>query len=346
MKPFELTEELAEKCCRLALDCVDREYPNHIQHVLSKPDDVGTPAQLTPIFYGCFDWHSAVHSHWSLLRIARTFPGLEVSRSAMNVLGRHFTEDKVHGEIAYLSHPDRTGFERPYGLAWLLQLCAELQEWKIAETIRWTSSLEPLAELVVERLTSWLPKLMAPIRSGEHSQTAFALGLVWDWATTLDRREVLELLHQRIRDFYLQDRNAPVAYEPSGHDFLSPTLAEADFMRRVLPQSEFADWLTDFLPCLTDGTVPYSVQTVTDAADGKLSHLDGLNLSRAWMLQGIVHALPQKDARRQPLADAAKTHADAGLQSLTGHHYAGGHWLGSFAVYLLTNRGLNTDQAS
>ena len=347
MQPFELTAELAERCCRLALDCVDREYPNHIQHVLTEPSDVGTPSQLTPIFFGCFDWHSAVHSHWTLLRIARLFPQLDVSLSARDVLDRHVTSEKAAGEFAYLSRPDRSGFERPYGLAWLLQLCAELHEWGSSEARHWASILRPLEELAVERLTEWLPKLTAPIRSGEHSQTAFALGLVWDWARTTKRSDVRRLLKERVQTFFLADRNAPVAYEPSGHDFLSPTLAEADLLRRVLSPTEFATWLTDFLPNL--GMVsqsPFVVQHVSDASDGKLSHLDGLNLSRAWMLQGIANALPTDDPRQTLLADSANAHAAAGLESLTGKHYAGGHWLGSFAVYLLTNRGLTTDQDS
>ncbi len=347
MKPFELTAELAERCCRLALDCVDREYPNHIQHVLTKPSEVGTPSQLTPIFFGCFDWHSAVHSHWTLLRIARLFPQLDVCRSACEVLDRHFTPEKAAGELAYLSHPSRSGFERPYGLAWLLQLCAELREWNSAEARQWASNLRPLEDLGIERLIGWLPKLTAPIRSGEHSQTAFALGLVWDWAKTTQRSDVRKLLDERVKTFFLVDKNAPVAYEPSGHDFLSPTLAEADLLRRVLLPAEFADWLAEFLPNLSAGAQsPFVVQRVSDASDGKLSHLDGLNLSRAWMLHGIANALSADDSRQSILMESAKTHAAAGLQSLTGEHYAGGHWLGSFAVYLLTNRGITTNQES
>ena len=315
--------------------------------MLASSADVGTPAQLTPIFFGCFDWHSAVHGHWTLARIARLFPTLPVSKSAYDVLERHFKHDKVAGEVAYLSHPDRSGFERPYGLAWLLQLCTELREWQSADANRWANLLEPLETLVVTRLVQWLPKLTAPIRSGEHSQTAFAFGLIWDWAVIANRNDVRSLLTECGLRFYFEDRNAPVAYEPSGHDFLSPSLAEADFVRRILPRTEFANWLTEFLPSFDQpASKPFVIQTVGDASDGKLSHLDGLNLSRAWMLHGIAHALPESDVRRPRLIESAQEHADFGSRSLTGEHYAGGHWLGSFAVYLFSNRGLPPSQDS
>lgn len=337
-----LTPALADRLARLALDCVDREYPNHILHMLNTDADVAPPRELTPVFFGCFDWHSAVHGHWTLVRLLRRFPDAAEAAASREVLNRHFTEDRIAGEIQYLGCPDRKGFERPYGLAWLLQLMLECREWNDPEAQTWTERLYPLESLAWERFDEWLPKLTHPVRSGEHSQTAFALGLVWDWAKHIDNRDLLELVSERAVTFYGQDQNAPLAYEPSGHDFLSPALAEADLLRRVLAPKEFSNWLTAFLPQLAE---PQSASwlepvTVSDPADGKLAHLDGLNLSRAWMLEGIASGLPEEDPRRERLLSTAQQHAEAGLASVTGEHYAGGHWLGSFAVYLLTGRGL------
>lgn len=337
-----LTPGVSNRLARLALDCVDREYPNQIAHLLHADEDVAPPRELTPVFFGCFDWHSAVHGHWTLVRLLRSFPDAAESAASREALNRHFTEDRIAGEIEYLGCPDRKGFERPYGLAWLLQLTMECREWDDPDSQSWAEMLYPLESLVWERFSDWLPKLTHPVRSGEHSQTAFALGLVWDWAEHIDNRNLQELVSERAVTFYAQDQNAPLPYEPSGHDFLSPALAEADLLRRILPSAGFSDWLDEFLPQLTqanDGNWLEPV-AVSDPSDGKLAHLDGLNLSRAWMLEGIASGLPEGDPRCEPLLSAAHRHAKAGLASVTGEHYAGGHWLGSFAVYLLTKRGI------
>lgn len=342
MDDLTLTAASADRFARLALDCVDREYPNHILHVLSSDEDVAPPRELTPVFFGCFDWHSAVHGHWTLVRLLRHFPMAPWSESAREVLNEHFTEARTLGELKYLSCPNRAGFERPYGLAWLLQLVTECREWQDSDAQLWASRFEPLEALAAERLSSWLPKLTHPIRSGEHSQTAFALGLVYDWALECRSTAMAQLIANRALTFYASDKDAPLAYEPSGHDFLSPTLAEADLLRRVMSMDEFGSWLDTFLPQLSlennqDWLVPV---TVSDPSDGKLAHLDGLNLSRAWMLEGIAHRLPQNDLRREALLVSSKRHAESGLASVTGEHYASGHWLGTFATYLLTKRGL------
>ncbi len=339
---ISLTAPFAERFARLALDCVDREYPNHILHLLNADDDVAPPRELTPVFYGCFDWHSAVHGHWTLLRLLRLFPDASWSSSARSVLNEHFTEDRIAGEWKYLSCPSRAGFERPYGLAWLLQLVMECREWDASDSQLWAKRLSPLETLAADRFSSWLPKLTHPIRSGEHSQTAFALGLVYDWAFQSQNEMMIELITKRALTFYRNDQNAPLDYEPSGHDFLSPALAEADLLRRFLPPEEFALWLERFLPQLShnknhDWFLPVEV---ADPSDGKLAHLDGLNISRAWMLLGIAQGLPSDDPRRETLLATAQQHAQKGLASVTGMHYAGGHWLGSFATYLLSNRGL------
>jgi hypothetical protein len=338
----ELDEAIAANLAGLALDCVHREYPNKIAHVLQSDADVEPPRELTPVFFGCYDWHSAVHGHWLLARLARTIPDAEFTARARAALETSFDQAKVDVEVEYLAGEGRVSFERPYGLAWLLQLAAELREWDDPVAREWSRILAPLEAAGANRIRDWLPKLTYPIRVGEHSQTAFAFGLVLDWARIAGASDMEDLLAMRIRDLYLGDRDCPLGYEPSGQDFLSPCLAEADLVRRVLPPEEFSSWLTDFLPGIPiDGPGRWlPVAIVTDPSDPKLAHLDGLNLSRAWMLEGIAHGLPDDDPRRAALFAAAREHGTAGLASVTGEHYEGGHWLGSFATYLMTRRGV------
>ena len=244
--------------------------------------------------------------------------------------------------MEYLRGEGRGTFERPYGLAWLLQLSAELHEWDDRQAREWAATLDPLAKEAADRFKEWLPKLSHPIRTGEHSQSAFAMGLVFDWARSRGDKQMAALVAQRARDYYLHDRGASLSFEPGGQDFLSPILAEADLMRRVLKPAEFAAWLGAFLPELSvDGSTDWlHPAVVTDKTDGKLVHLDGLNLSRAWMLEGIAAGLPPQDPRVAGLLGVAGEHRRAGLLAVTGEHYVGGHWLGSFATYLVTKRGL------
>jgi len=332
---------LVERFARLALDCVHREYPNKISHVLLSDDDVAPPRDLTPAFCGCFDWHSSVHGHWMLARLARLYPDAAFVPEARAALEVSLTPENIAAEAAYLAGEKRESFERPYGLAWLLCLAQELREWDDEDARRWAANLEPLESAAWNRIAAWLPKLYYPIRTGEHSQTAFAFGLILDWAETSGDLEKIELLRSTVLRLYLEDRDCPLGYEPSGQDFLSPCLAEADLMRRVLPPREFAEWLSGFLPGIPEGAgagwLPVAV--VTDRADGKLAHLDGLNLSRAWMLEGIIAGLPEDDPLIPALRAAASAHRDAGLAAVTGEHYEGGHWLGSFATYLVTEKG-------
>jgi hypothetical protein len=334
-----LDAETAGRFAALALDCVDQEYPNLIHHVMAGDDDVGPPRELTPAFYGCFDWHSSVHGHWLLVRLARLLPEADFAETAREKLAANLTEANLLAEAAYMAHPDRDGFERPYGLAWLLQLVTELDQWDDEQANQWRDWLRPVEKIAVRRLMDWIPKLHYPIRIGEHDQTAFAFGLVLDYARQVDDSDLTELMEDAADRFYAGDRDCPLGYEPSGHDFLSPCLAEADFMRRVMAPAEFADWLGRFLPTIgKDDWLPVAV--VTDRGDGKLSHIDGLNLARAWMLEGIAAGLPEDDARREALLAAAREHAEAGLEGVSAEYYAGGHWLASFAVYLETGRGL------
>ena len=335
-------EKAAGRFAALALDCVHKEYPNKIAHVLSSDADVLPPRELTPAFYGCYDWHSSVHGHWLLVRLARTFPDAPFTPKAREAVAGSLTPEHIAGEVKYIQGAGRASFERPYGFAWLLQLDAELREWNDPQAKTWAATLRPLTDAAVARFKEWLPKLSNPIRIGEHDQTAFSFGLILDWARGTGDRATADLLTARIRDFYLKDRGCPLSWEPSGQDFLSPCLAEADLMRRVLPPAEFATWLTAFLPAIpSDGSTAWlTPAVVTDPSDPKLAHLDGLNLSRAWMLEGISAGLPPGDARRKSLDQTAARHREAGLSAVTGEHYEGGHWLGSFAVYLTTKRGL------
>jgi len=338
----------AERFAKLALACVGKEYPNKISHVLNSDTDVAPPRKLTPAFYGCYDWHSSVHGHWLLVRLLRTFPNASFSGAARDALRKSLTAENLKQEAAYIRGEGRASFERPYGLAWLLQLCAELREWDDDQARGMAANLRPLEDAAVERLKTWLPKLSYPVRIGEHDQTAFGLGVILDYARSTKNDSLARLATDSAKKFFLADKNCPLNYEPSGEDFLSPCLAEADVMRRVLSQDEFAKWLKEFLPQIPEvplqgkaATANWLPVTVSpDPSDPKLAHLDGLNLSRAWMLEGIASVLPADDPRRPALSAAADEHRRAGIAAVTGAHYEGGHWLGSFAVYLTTRRGI------
>ncbi len=331
----------AGRFAKLALDCASREYPNKIAHVLSSDADVKPPRELTPAFFGCFDWHSSVHGHWLLARLSRAFPAAPFVGEARSALAKSLTEANIAAEVKYLEGLGRATFERPYGLAWLLQLAAELREWDDPDAKQWSRSLAPLETVAAKQFAAWVPKLSNPIREGEHNQTAFAFGLVLDWARASGDEALGTLVKSRSGALYERDRACPLAYEPSGQDFLSPCLGEADLMRRVLPQTVFAKWLGKFLPQIPRKDTPWLPPAVSpDRSDGKLAHLDGLNLSRAWMLEGIASALPASDPRRAAILSAAAAHRKAGLEAVTGEHYEGGHWLGTFATYLVTGRGL------
>jgi hypothetical protein len=341
-EPATLDVATATRFANLALKCLHTEYPNHISHTMDNDQAARTPHELTPAFYGCLDWHSDVHGHWLLVRLLRLFPDAPFASAARAEIARSLTAANVAGELAFMQQPDRASFERPYGLAWLLQLAAELRQWHDPQAQQWLATLQPLETEAAARLERWLPKLHYPIRVGEHDQTAFAFGLIWDWAVVADDARMRGLLRNAAHRFYQGDRNCPLAYEPSGEDFLSPCLAEADFMRRILEPAAYSRWLTGFLPAIpADGASTWlQPAVVTDRADPKLAHIDGLNLSRAWMLRGIAHGLPRGDRRIPALLSAATRHQDAALPAVTGEHYEGGHWLGTFAVYLTSGAGV------
>jgi hypothetical protein len=337
-------EDATSRFAGLALRCVHQEYPNKIAHVLQGPSDARSPSQLTPAFYGCFDHHSSVHGHWLLARLARLYPNAPFTKLGRVALAQSLTASNLVGELAYMNGPGRAGFERPYGLAWLLQLGTELRQWAKTDpqAAQWANDFAPLEQRAATQFKTWLPKLRTPMRVGEHAQTAFALGLVRDWAVEIGDVELIALVDERSRTYYGNDRNCPIGFEPGGEDFVSPCLGEADLMRRVLSPRDYARWLSAALPTIPrNGSIEWlPVGVVTDRSDGKLAHIDGLNLSRAWMLEGIASALPARDSRRASLLSTARAHSQAALPEVTGEDYAGGHWLGTFATYLVTKRGM------
>ncbi|MEM9600224.1 MAG: DUF2891 domain-containing protein [Pseudomonadota bacterium] len=340
--PGEIDPLLASRFARLALDCVQKEFPNKISRTTNTAEAIGRPRDLFPAFYGCFDWHSAVHGHWLLVRMLRVGDLDEAMQAeAIAKLTANLTTETIAGELANFRRPERGSWERPYGWAWLLQLTAELREWDDENARRWLDALEPLEADIVAATKDWLPRLAYPIRLGTHNQSAFAFTLMLDWAETAGDTVFAEQLREASLRFHKDDVNCPMAYEPSGEDFLSPCLMVADLMRRVMPGADYAEWLGTYLPDIpTDGSADWLVPAIVlDASDGKLVHLDGVNSSRAWNLYNMARALHDDDPRRASLIAAAKVHQDAGVAAVSDVHYSGSHWLASFATYLMTDRG-------
>jgi hypothetical protein len=345
--PLGLTPAHAEDFARRALDNIAREYPNHPQYLLTSDTDALPPRVIHPCFFGAFDWHSAVHNHWLLVRLLRAEPRLEIRADIEAALTRSFEPSKTRAEAAYLErHP---AFERPYGLAWLALLAAEVRSSASAAAGAWSAALQPLANACRGNVVRWLGQLRHPVRSGTHNQSAFALALLLDAAAATHDGALLEMLRATALRLYRADVDAPLSFEPSGEDFLSPCSMEADLMRRVLAPHDFGEWLAHFLPRIptrNDGGWLACAQ-VADEADGKAVHLHGLNLSRAWNLANVAAALPESDARRAALLRAADRHRAAGVTAtLATKHYAGNHWLPTFAVYLLTEFGAPNAAAS
>src|SRR5689334_6500920 len=333
-----LTREQAPNFARLALKGIEKEYPNKPEHVMTGPDDIKSPRALHPAFYGSYDWHSSVHGHWMLARLLRLFPDLPEAARIRSTLKDHLTAEKLKVEADYFARKDSKSFERPYGWAWLLKLAEEFHGWDDPDAKEWSRSLRPLADAIVARYLAFFPKQTYPIRTGVHPNTAFGLAFAHDYARAMGDARLRGLVEERARAYFSADDDAPARWEPSGAAFFSPTLMEADLMRRVLTPAEFRPWLARFLPGAIRGE-PRSLlepATVTDRTDPQLVHLDGLNLSRAWCMRGIATALPAGDPARGPLAASAARHAEAGLAHVASGDYAGEHWLASFAVYLLT----------
>ena len=326
-----LSPEQAGRLATLPLACMQTPYPNKPGETLGSRDDLGEPRQLHPAFYGCFDWHSSVHGHWSLVRLLKSFPELELADSIRLMLDENLTAANILDEVAYFNRSEESGYERTYGWAWLLKLAEELHTWEDPQGRQLEENLQPLTDLIVERFHTFLPRLVYPIRVGEHTNTAFAMAFAWDYATRLGNDSLKLLIEERAGDFYLGDRDCPMAWEPGGFDFLSPCLEEIDLMRRVLDEKAFHAWMNRFAPWLLDKDYSLAVGQVSDRSDGKLVHLDGLNFSRAWVLYGLAHQYPAY-AHLTRIADA---HVAYSLPNLVGDQYEGGHWLGTFALYAL-----------
>ena len=328
-----LTPELASSFARIALGHVTREFPVKMDHVIGGPDEVRSQRDLHPIFFGSFDWHSCVHSHWLLACLLRREPGIAEAAAIRAHLDQAFTSEKVAAETAYARLPSSRGFVRPYGWAWLLKLQAELLTH---EDPRYARLLQPLADSFADRFRAFLPRADYPVRTGVHSSTSFGLALGQDYAVAAGDGALTALFTEKARAWHLADRDAP-AWEPSGDDFLSPTLVTAVALRRLLPADQFVAWLRAYLPRAAQGQ-PASLFTpasVSDRTDGKIAHLDGLNLSRAWCWREIAAALPAGDPLCAAATAAAERHLAASLGQVAGD-YMGEHWLASFALLALT----------
>lgn len=321
----------ANKLIELPLHCVGTEYPYKPGETLESKADLVEPIAVHPIFYGCFDWHSAVHGYWSMVSLLKQFPEIDKAEEVRKLLKQKITAENVAIEVAYFEKPINKSFERTYGWAWLLKLFEELHNWDDPMAKELKQNLKPLADIIVLRYKEFLPKLNYPIRVGEHTNTAFGLAFAYDYAEALDDLELKQLIEKRARDFYFNDENCPIAWEPSGYDFLSPCLEEVDIMRRVLSSEEFTTWMDGFLPQLAEENYYLKVGEVSDRTDGKLVHLDGLNFSRAWVFYGLAKQYP----KYEHLQNLANEHVVYSFPNLVGDSYEGGHWLGSFAIYAL-----------
>jgi hypothetical protein len=329
-----LTPAQASAWARLGLANVQREYPHLLQHMLNGPEDARPPRALHPAFYGSYDWHSCVHQHWMLVRLSRLFPQLPERPEIDAVLARHLTAANLETEADYLRDPNRALFERPYGWAWLLKLDQELRSHSPALA----AHLTPLVRQIRDSFMVYLPSLTHPIRSGVHSNTAFATAFALGWARATDDQALKLLCTSRAATWYGHDRDYPAHLEPGGEDFFSPALSEAGLMARILPQQVFLTWFEKFLPRLAQGE-PASLLApvqISDPADPKIGHLIGLNLNRAWVWRRLAALLPAGDARIQLLNESAARHYQAALPLLSEEDYHRAHWLASFAVYALT----------
>ena len=330
-----LAPELASRFAVIALAHLTREYPHKLDHVLTGPDDVREPRELHPVFYGSFDWHSCVHGYWLLATIMRLFPDLTEVKPIAPLFDAQLTRSKVDGEVAYFREPLRGTFERPYGWAWLLMLDAELHRHNSSEAEKWRAALAPLSAVIVARYADFLPKATYPIRVGTHFNSAFGIALALEYSSIADDSQFNQLLTDKALEWYADDRDCQ-AWEPGGDDFLSPALVEAECMRRVLEPEAFSEWLSLFLPRLgqKEPATLFTPATVSDRSDGKIAHLDGLNLSRAWCWRSLALSWSAGDARRELALKCAETHVQAGLPRIAGD-YMGEHWLATFALLAL-----------
>jgi len=338
----ELTSKEAERLVLLSLECVARQYPNKPSHVLENDMDLATPKALHPSFYGCFDWHSAVHGHWAMAKILKTFPANNQAFHVREKLNRHFGRESIEAEGKYFERSASATFERPYGYGWFLRLCAEVHGFDDPDALMWSKNLKALEDVIVQRVFEYFFKLSVPVREGTHDNSAFALSHIYDYASAVKNDKLLVFLEKRGRDYFGDDVSCPLDYEPSGEDFISPCLAEADFMRRILDEKEFGAWFDGFMPVgnLVQWKSAVKLPEVLDKKDPKIGHLIGLAFHRAWTMRGIAAALDKKDVRRIVLLRSANWHEAQGLDLMSESGYGGEHWLASFAIFSLTGTGL------
>lgn len=328
-----LNLDQANRLLQLPIHCVNTEYPNKLNQTIGGDEDLKSPKELHPTFYGCFDWHSSVHGHWSLVSLLKKFPNIKDASKTKEILLISISKENIEKEVAYFNKKYNKSYERTYGWAWLLKLAEELHTWNDPIAKELEQNLQPLTDLMVQKYIEFLPRLKYPIRVGEHPNTAFGLAFAWDYATTVGDKKLVKIINNRAKDYFMNDKNCPISWEPSGFDFLSACLQEAAIMKRVLPKNEFKNWLSEFLPKLKNKDFKLAVGEVLDRTDGKLVHLDGVNFSRAWCLNKIANDLPEYNH----LKNVANKHINYSLPNVVGDNYEGGHWLGSFAIYALNS---------
>lgn len=327
----KLTIKEAEKILELPLSCLTQEFPNRLGQTLGGEEDLKTPKTLRPIFYGCFDWHSSVHGYWSIVKIIKTFPELDADGKIRTLLNALITEENVAVELSFFDDENNRNFERTYGWAWFFKLHSELLSWDDKDAQRWATILQPMTDLFINRYEEYLPKLNYPIRTGTHDNSAFSMSLTLDYARETKNIKLEDLIVTHTKRLFVKDVDCNLAFEPSGHDFLSPCLEEAYLMSKVLEKDMYETWLKSFLPSLFKTDFVMEIGVVSDRSDGHLVHLDGLNFSRATCLKGIARKLPQLKS----LNNIAEVHFQAAFNNITGDDYMGSHWLGSFALYSL-----------
>ncbi len=338
---YDFTAEQAQKFADLSLTCAEREYPNKPGFILESDKSLQPPRKITPVFFGCFDWHSAVHGHWTLVRLIKRFPALQKKEEIRTLLDSHLTKEKFSTELDYFKQKRNNTFERPYGYGWLLRLASELHSFKDRQAQGWYNAIRPLAQHLSEKSTAYFNTLSVPIREGTHSNTAFAMVHMLDYAKEVGDLKLQSVIEKRAVDFYRRDNNCPLAYEPSGEDFISPCLTEADLMRRVLQKKDFKKWFARFMPNPDSPqfhTLMHPVE-IKNLKDPRIGHLIGLWLQRAWCLEGIAASLGESDPRHMIYNKLARSHRHLALQQMFNSGYGGEHWLASFAVYLMTKTG-------
>jgi len=334
VEPVVLSLEQAEKLVKMPLACLEQEFPNKLGQTLASENDLKKPSELHPAFYGCFDWHSSVHAHWSLISLLKQFPNLAKAEEIKQLLQDHLSKENIQQELAYFNKEQNKTYERTYGWAWLLKLAQEIHTWEDPIAKELEANLAPLTKKIVSNYQAFLPKLNYPIRTGEHENTAFGMSFAYDYAVATENQKLKDLIATRAKDFYLSDDNCPIAWEPGGFDFLSPCLEEIHLMQNVLAEQTFKLWLKDFMPEISNKDFDLEIGEVSDRKDGKLVHLDGLNFSRA----AVLFSLAAKYDNLNHLKPVAEKHLSSSFSNLTDDSYEGGHWLTTFAIYAYNKR--------